>query len=318
MSSLTSKPRILLDTNVTRILKDMPEDGLVRWWRFVRGRFRYCVSPLVLAEILNSLRGDAEKHFQDVRAELRVLHGRTDPTTLPLPGAFVAKQLYAVDRENEKASTEVMAKVLRTAMRATDVVDVEGRKCLAGSGSTAVVLAHMIDPISEGQASMARALARAAEKHRIARERGQGRGADLSSSEEWAAAILSDIAVDDSAANRQLLAQACRAAYAYQRFLWTQTIDRYNPAKHPGDFMDQQLLLYLADPSLVIVSDETRMPKQIAGSGQEDRLWSFDRVWHEVQTTGSVAADSGGMQPPGQKGHETAKSPHEPAGAEQT
>jgi hypothetical protein len=289
MNSLTNKPRVLLDTNVARILKDKPDNGLVRWWRFVRRRFRYCVSPLVLAEILNSLRRDAEKHFQDVRAELRVLHGRADPSILPLPGAFVAKQLYAVARENEKASSEVMAKVLRTAMRATGVEDVGGQQCLAGSGSTAVVLAHMIDPIGEGQASMAAALAKAAEKHRIARERGQGRGADLPSSEEWAAAILSDIAIDDSTPNRQLLAESCRAAYAYQRFLWTQTMDRYNPAKHPGDFMDKQLLLYLADPSLVIISDEKRMPQQIAGSGQEDRLWPFDSVWHDVQTTEGVA-----------------------------
>ena len=101
--------------------------------------------------------------------------------------------------------------------------------------------------------------------------------------EEWAHYILKAADLPSTIEPCRTLANGCRAAYTLQRFLWTKAVEGYNPKKHRGDWMDKQLLLYLAYPRAVFVSCEERLPERIVGSGQEHQVKAFDELWEASQ-----------------------------------
>lgn len=265
---------LFFDTNVASKLRDAAHDEINRFWTWVHKHHRYAINPLVLAEVLKSLRQDPERHLEDVRRELSSLHGPGDVIILPLPGVFLGRTLFGIEGEHPVVTAQTMADLLDVGRRLRRVVHrSDGQVLLVPKGeSGAIILNYMIDPILEGEESMFAALEATREQEAAPLE-----------PDEWARHILAACGLPTTRETSRTIAESCTAAYALQRFLWTQAARDYNPRKHPGDWIDKQLLLYLAYPRAVFVSCEKKLPARIAGSGQEDRVRLFDNVWAEAQ-----------------------------------
>lgn len=248
---------LIFDTNVASELKRQPEGELKRFWTWIYAHHRYAIAPTVLAELLKSLRDKPEQHLEEVRREFSALRGPRQPIMLPLQGIFLARTLFGIEREHPHVPAKTMASVLEAGRRLKRVVRRNGLVLLVENPEyPAIVLNYLIDPIAEGEESMFAALEATKETQAAPLDR-----------EEWARRILHALDLPTTAEPARILADACRAAYTLQRFLWTQAKRGYNPRKHSGDWMDHELLLYLAYPKAVFVSCEKRLPTLIAGSG---------------------------------------------------
>lgn len=265
---------LFFDTNVVAALKSKPQEELARFWAWINANFRYAIAPIVIAEVLKSLRSNPETHLQDARRELSALHGQGSRIMLPLPHIFLGRTLFGITREDPYLSARTMAGVLEAGRRLKRVIARKGQILLVEDvHHEAIVLDHIVDPIVKAEEATSSALEARAQT-----------GASPLTAEEWARLILRAGGLPATAETARILADACKAAYQLQLFFWTQAPKGYNPRKHRGDFMDAQLLLYLAYPKAVLVSREKQLPARIAGSGQENRVTSFDDFWLDSQS----------------------------------
>jgi hypothetical protein len=264
---------LFFDTNVAAAIKSKPQEELKRFWAWINARYRYAIAPIVIAEVLKSLRADPEKHLQQARRDLSALHGQGKRIMLPLPHIFLGRTLFSIDREDPYISAQTMAEVLEAGRRLKRVVRRKGQIVLVEDPQReAIVLDHIVNPIAKAEEATFSAL----------ELRATTKAAPLEA-EEWAHLVLRAAGLPATPETARILADACKAAYKLQVFLWTQAAKGYNPRKHRGDFMDAQLLLYLAYPKAVLVSREKQLPARIAGSGQENQVRSFDDLWLESQ-----------------------------------
>ena len=69
------------------------------------------------------------------------------------------------------------------------------------------------------------------------------------------------------------MATALDAAYHYQRALY-RVMDKYNfrAKRNRGDPNDYEILFYLSDPEMHIVTGDARFAKRIAASSQAPRI----------------------------------------------
>jgi hypothetical protein len=265
------RPLVFFDTNVAAALKSKPQEELKWFWAWINEHYRYAIAPIVIVEVLKSLRADPERHLQAARRDLSALHGQGRRIFLPLPHIFLGRTLFGIDREDPFQPAQTMAEVLEAGRRLRRVVRIRGKIVLVEDPQQhAIVLDHVIDPLTK------------AEEGTISRLESRGARKPLSDV-EWASLVLESAGLPTTPEAAQILADACKAAYVLQRFLWSQAARRYNPRKHRGDFIDGQLLLYLSYPSAVLISREKQLPARIAGSGQESRVKSFDDLWAESQ-----------------------------------
>ena len=267
-------PMLLFDTNVARALRDRSAQDLKRFWLWVYTHHRYAIAPTVVAEVLNSLRLDPEPHIESVRRELSALRGPWRPIILPLQGIFLGKTLFGIQREHPHLSAATLAQVLDTGRKLHHVERMQGGRVLLVSKKEpdAIILDYIVDPIVKGQQSMFAAL-----------ERTKALNAAPLEPDQWAARLLEESGLPATPEAATVMAKACTAAYALQRFLWTQAVDRYNPVKHAGDWLDGQLLLYLAYERTRLVTCEKQLLSRIKGSGQEDRVVRFEALWEQSQ-----------------------------------
>jgi len=70
-----------------------------------------------------------------------------------------------------------------------------------------------------------------------------------------------------------LLANRLDAAYQYHKALCdVVTTGSYNFEKNDGDWRDYQLLFYLCDPTIILVTDDGRLRKRVGESSQRERI----------------------------------------------
>jgi hypothetical protein len=115
------------------------------------------------------------------------------------------------------------------------------------------------------------------EAHRDRLEGVRRDGLEPPTHEAWAAAQLEALDVDATPENAARVVAVTGAAYHYDRVLRTLArTANYDFGRHGTDWMDVQQLLYLADPSVHLMTNDGELRRRTIGSGQENRiiLWS--------------------------------------------
>ena len=93
--------------------------------------------------------------------------------------------------------------------------------------------------------------------------------------EVWAKSVVKDMAVDLSDSQAVLLGNRLGAAYEYQKESFgraTASRKQFNVTKHDGDWHDNQLLYYLCDPTIHILTDDVELKQKCGSSDQRDRV----------------------------------------------
>ena len=99
MTQLIPAQRVILDTQVcshAAMGKISSSDG-AEFCTCLKGGFVHCISPLVAVELLYGLYAGNDTHFRVNQDKLRHLYQASNALIfLPLPGQFLAKELFAV------------------------------------------------------------------------------------------------------------------------------------------------------------------------------------------------------------------------------
>jgi hypothetical protein len=105
------------------------------------------------------------------------------------------------------------------------------------------------------------------------------RSGDLhaSTADTWARAVLTRMKDPATAENNAKLLSAMEAASLYEltRYGLAKNTN-YNFKKYESDWLDSQLLYYLADPMVRLVTYDAKIRDRTKGSTQSDRIPHFD------------------------------------------
>lgn len=259
------KPQLFLDTDACILAAKLDESSTRRFWRHLFSTYRYAISPMTMVELLIKQHRGSDAYFQRNRHVLNVLHGtRSKVRMLPLPGAFLFQRVLGIETGKPEFSPRQLYRWLVAAIRARTRSDLHSVVLPGGSG----LILHALD-ISTIESDMQDGREDNAKKLETARTEKRACPEPL----PWAAGLLGLRGLDPTIERCQLIAASTKAAYQHDRFLWTMARnDTYDFRKHQSDWIDRQQLLYLADPQNHFLTNDRKLVRKIADSGQESQV----------------------------------------------
>jgi hypothetical protein len=252
----------------TNICSKCQSDAVVRRnWELVKARLEsqghaYVACPLVLIELLARLIKPEPKHFsRDLKSFLFLADDRDK--MLPFPAAFVAKTVLNIESRITKLHAEDFSQMLQCVVSATSREDL-GRGDVDHPGSTLFSYGIDFDKIRIPQELGKQVYAR---QMQLRRQKGY-----IPTREDHAEGILSNLQAASTKANVTAIANALDAAFHYQRFLLAEIGPEYDYFKNASDWADRQLLYYLADPNMHIVTNDAKIKHRCSRSKQSERV----------------------------------------------
>lgn len=102
--------------------------------------------------------------------------------------------------------------------------------------------------------------------------------------ERWAKNLAATLGHDLTLDQANTFASDLSASYEYRKSLFEMVNGNrnYNPDKRKGDWVDGQQLMYLADPSMHMLTDESAIRQRCERSPQSERIFllpEFVRDW---------------------------------------
>jgi hypothetical protein len=252
----------------TNVCGKWPSDPQIRKkWEEASARLEnkgihYVACPLVLIELLLGLVKPEPQHFsKDVRRFV-FLAGPRETRFLPFPGAFVAKTVFGVNSPATRLGPSDFSQWLACVLAAGNRGDLANGSVEMNSPQETYGIDFSI--IERQQEAGKKAFTTVMNRHR--------RNNKARSAENIADGILQNIGLipkDDS--DRHRMMAALDAVIKYQTSL-LKLSSKYDYSKHDSDWVDSQMLYYLADPTMSIVTNDRNLRARCASSSQADRI----------------------------------------------
>ena len=256
--------RFFADTNICSKWESDP--ALMSRWKQVKAELvgaghRYAMCPEVLIELLCRLEDPQPQYFPKDLKSFAFLASQPGTEFLEFPGAFVLKSVLNCESPVSKFAPAhfkqwlqcVLAAPSRSDLSAGNVELYESRLMSFGMDLKVVGSQHRKGKDSHVE--------------RCYRLRKRGR---VPIREEFAAGFLYDLNVIPKAGDVDAIACALDAAFEYERFLFSDP--QYKFENHRSDWVDQQLLYYLSDPGIRIVSNDGALRNRCGSSAQASRI----------------------------------------------
>jgi hypothetical protein len=259
------------DTNLcVKVLKSL---SLQPKWskakeQFSRQGLEYAVCPLVLLELLAGLAKPEPAYFKSDLGRFIFLANGGNAEFLPFPGSFALKTILNANSpvaRFDKADFEQWLNVTLLAATRDDLSS--GRVDLYRSS----LVSFGLDPATvEAQQN-------AGTQQHIKTWEKQRSDKRILNRNEWSALFLFSQGIVYQSGDLARVGEALDAAYEYNLVL-SRLAPGYNfrAAKNSGDWIDSQLLIYLCDPAMQIVTGDTRLKKRVAKSPQANRIWYIE------------------------------------------
>lgn len=237
-----------------------------------RANHVYVACPLVLLELIEGLAKPEPTHFHGDQRRFLTLSGSVEgclpPRYLPFPGTFVMKTLFGVPSAATRFSEADFSQWHRVICAALD------REALTGGSvelfSSSLVSYGLNPSIVAGQQQQGR------QAHAESFEHRRRHRTSPPTPEQFAAVLMhSQGVVPQNMDDLKRLAVATDAAYQYEVVLNKLALaEGYDFAakEHAGDWIDSQLLLYLADPEMVLVTSDRKLRNRVQQSTQAERI----------------------------------------------
>jgi predicted nucleic acid-binding protein len=269
-----SSMRFFADTNVvSRAARD--ESFHRRWMAernaWITNGFSYAVCPLVLIELLYGLAHSEPAFFSHQQKRLQAyasVENIESVEMLPFPGAFMLATVLGVRSPVTTMDAQEFRRWFKIAVCARSLSELTtGRVELGATNSLQYGL--NMDFISDQHE-------RGVGEHLKVWERVRALQLPLPSRNDWAAAKLRAHGIVPTVQDVDLVGRALDAVFFYYTFLYKEALrPSYRFDKHHGDWVDNQLLYYLADPGLRVITCDVKFKKRIAGSIQAERLYAM-------------------------------------------
>jgi len=252
----------------TNVCSKWESDPVVhRNWRAVKAKLEsegheYVACPLVLIELLARVIKAEPRYFsKDLKSFLFLADGQG--RMLSFPGAFVAKTVLNAESPITRLHEEDFVEMLRVVVSATS------REALSSGDvelpdSPSFTYGMDFGKIRVPQENGNREYAR---RMNLRRQKGY-----IPTSERHAEGILSNLRITPANGDVAAVAHALDAAFHYERFLLAEIGPDYDYLKNASDWVDRQMLYYLADPKMHIVTNDTKIKLRCGRSMQSDRV----------------------------------------------
>lgn len=274
------RPKFVFDTQVISYLADgtipRAEWNAVR--KFMSRRARYAISSITLYELLAGIEGGDEAHFRENQRRIEILCEPEKRKFLPLPGDFVRSAVFGLALRNQAFQPHKLKLWIDVVLSAQTKDELaRGRVTLSRSGhagrSYGSSLFRFAEQIRKGKR---------ADSDRLERLR-QGL-LRPSTPDTWSHALLGRIDIPIDPANVTTLQSALDAAWRYELARYELAKNQcYDFAKHDSDWLDGQLLYYLADPLIHFVTSDAKIKHRTQGSSQADRILGFGALKEMAQ-----------------------------------
>lgn len=239
--------------------------------RYLSSRARYAISSITLYELLAGIEGGDDAHFHENRERLRILYEPARRELLPLGGDFVRSIVFGLPIRSRAFQPNKLKTWIDVILNAQTKSDLKhGRVVLRGNPDQTygTSLSQFAGHIRQGKRLDAARL-----------ERLRQRALSPSTQETWSREVLKRIDVPSDPENLAKLKSAMDAAWRYElsRYELAKT-QAYDFAKHDSDWLDGQLLYYLADPLIHLITSDKRIKLRARGSSQANRILNFEEL----------------------------------------
>ena len=259
------KPKLILDTNVCDKLARSSGLDANRVRKRIAAEFKVVVSPETFIELLDTIKGGKSgEHFKTDQQRLRIMAGSGIPQFLRFPGAFALRTVLGLEAPATKfhpANFRRWFKVVLAAKSRSQLlaarVKLPNDKRLWGINPVTVS-----DQQKDGKRS-----------HEEWLKKVLTGSYAFPPPAMWAKLIGRDLGLPLTDEQGEVLGERLSAAYEYQKhnFDAASKNPTYNAAKHEGDWVDNQQLYYLCDPTIFLLTDDSGIPQKCAKSGQSKR-----------------------------------------------
>lgn len=264
-----SQPKLMLDTNVAEKLSFTIHGFDIQRIRVdIRRNYRVVVSPQTLIELMNGIiGGKTDDHLQADQRRLRTVVGEDRaPEILRFPGDFSLRTVLGIQSDVPKftpADFKLWVKTILSARSQYELAYGHVRIPNRGSMTFGLNKPAIANQQNEGKST-----------HREWLQLAMSGAWSFPSRDEWAKRIGLGLEVDLTDAQSALLGERLSAAYEYQRgtFETAAANPQYNVTKHDGDWIDNQHLFYLCDPTIFILTDEEGIRSKCRNSDQSSRV----------------------------------------------
>jgi len=237
------------------------------------GRYKYRVTFTTFMEIVNALAGGDEHHFDQNRKRLLLLTDVNECQFLPMPGQFIRTAVLGLPAERPEFSPERLQSVwMPVITRAQGKRDLSSGNVVMASSPGGVDLTFGID-LAMLRKQMEDGKQLWGEELRLAKN---GRK-EMPPAELHAEFILQfDVHAPGTRENIQRVSRALDAAYCHLAQIHHQsTKGAYKFDSNLQDWIDNQQLMYLADPDITFVTADRRLIAKLSKSLDRDRVREF-------------------------------------------
>ena len=273
------RPKIVFDT---QIVSDAANGNIpLREWesvsKFVAARGRYCISLNTLYELLASLAGCDDSHFESNRRRIKTLFQPSGKLFLPLVGDFVRTKVFNLPLRRLDFRSDKLKRWVEIVLRAKD------RTALQSGKVTLPKPGHSGREYGFDFKLLARQIEAGKTTHSKRLEDLRQGVLIESTPTTWANAVLKLIDVESNDTNRYRLLNRLDAVYQFDVSLWHLARDKnYNFNDHNSDWLDSQQLYYLCDSAVIFVTKDSDLKRRAANSKQSDRIVLYsDFVKHQ-------------------------------------
>jgi len=238
------------------------------------GKYKYRVSFTTFIEVVNALAGGDESHFEQNRKRLLVLTDVNGCEFLPMPGQFLRTAVLGLSSERPEFSPEQLKEVWMPVIRGAQ------RKEDLSLGN--VVMASLpgdVDLTAGIDLAMVRRQMEAGKRlwgEQLGLAKNAGKG--MPPPDLYASFILAfDAHAPQSPENVGRVSRALDAAYCHLAHIHLEsTKGAYKFEGKLQDWIDNQQLMYLADPNLTFVTADRKLTAKLGKSLDRQRVRGFE------------------------------------------
>ena len=223
----------------------------------------YVSCPMVLIELLSRLIKPEPEYFSDDLQSFIFQSNNAQNSFLTFPGKFVLRTVLDTDSPISRFQGADFSQWAKLVLSAPSRQSIASAEVELGSSSISYGLDFDVirDQHKEGRIKFA---------EQMAQWRASGA---IPARQEVARGFLRSQGIIPGDGDTEAIADALDAAYHYQIGLAGQDDSYdYTAQKHRGDWVDSQLLYYLADPSLHILTNDRGLKNRCARSKQAERI----------------------------------------------
>ncbi|HWH59163.1 MAG TPA: hypothetical protein VN682_16160 [Terriglobales bacterium] len=237
------------------------------------GTYEYCASFTTFVELINALAEGDEARFDQNRKRLMLLTSPSGCRLLPMPGQFIRNKVFGLPTCRPEYSPERLQQSWIPIIKAARTkADLSSGDVVMASLPRGIDLTFGIDlPVLRRYMNDGKALW--CEELRLAKEGEKAMPpADL-----HAKFILRyDVFASETEQNIKLCERALDAAYCHlARIHLDCTRGEYRFERNDQDWIDNQQLMYLADPELTFVTSDKRLIAKLGKSVDRNRVLEF-------------------------------------------